>query len=165
MNQYAISREAHHFFNMLEEFSENSGFLYDIQPGLITGNIHNISSPQDDAIGIFYAAYHNSSRIFKSFNELSYEERTMVRRYQPKCDNVGYWYPDFPPDSIPNEILTEKLQYLRDSLLTEKGLVIRDYFETEESNGDPIIWVELSNVHCIDCRVYGTNIKPVWWED
>ncbi len=85
VNQYAISREAHHFFNLLKEFSENSGFLYDIQPGFIAGNIHNKSTPEENVIGIFYAASHSSSRIFISHSELPIKVKSIVRNHQPTC--------------------------------------------------------------------------------
>jgi len=162
-NQYAISREVHYYFKMQKEFSESSGFLYDIQPGNIAGNIRNISTPDDNVIGIFYAASHSSSRIFKSFTELSNDERSIVRKYMPLCDNVEYFYPELPLDSIPDPQLTARLQFLKDSLLEYRGLVISDFDTEEDDNGNPAFVLDLSNFHCVDCRVYGSNVEPDWW--
>lgn len=163
VNQYAISREAHYYFNMVKEFSESSGFLYDIQPGHIAGNIQNRSTPDNNVIGIFYAASHTSSRIFKSYSSLTSEEKSIVRKYLPGCEYIEYEYPDLPIDSIPNEVLTEHLQFLEDSLLLGKGLVISNYDSEDNDYGILTMYVELSNKHCVDCRVYGSNIEPIWW--
>jgi hypothetical protein len=163
VNQYAISQETHHFFNMLKEFSENSGFLYDIQPGFISGNIHSTSATENRVIGMFYAASHTSSRIFISYEDLSKEEKFVVDRYWPKCNYVQHMLPKLPPELIPDGELTAKLQFLQDSLIMGRGLVIRKYSYRETSSGDSVIVVELSNLQCIDCRVYGSNLKPDWW--
>ncbi|MFC2116622.1 DUF4249 domain-containing protein [Bacteroidota bacterium] len=162
INQYAISQEAHHFFNMLKEFSENSGFLYDIQPGFISGNIHNISTPEDWVVGIFYAASHTSSRIFISNEDLSPEESFVVDKYWPKCVYVQHVLDNYPSNSIPDEELTSDLQYLLDSLIWDKGLVIRNKSFRVGASGCNFV-LELSYLHCIDCRVYGSNVKPDWW--
>ena len=164
VNQYAISREAHHFLNMLEEFSENSGYLYDIQPGFIEGNIHNKSTDENNVIGTFYAASHTSSRTFKSNTELSLLEKFIVLKSQPLCENIILEYPIIPPDSLPDSSLTSALLYLRDSLLTYKGLVIANYYEDEKFGVGPVIVLQLSNKFCINCKVFGTNEKPIWWD-
>lgn len=160
VNQYAISREVHHFFNMLKEFSENSGYLYDIQPGLIGGNIHNTGNPEEIVIGTFYAATHSSSRTYKYFSDLSREEKYIVQRYSPYCMNIDYRYPIITADSLlPDMELTDALNFLKDSLLTGKGLYIADYWVSD--NGDMVL--DISKGYCISCLGSGTNEKPSWW--
>ena len=164
VNQYAISQEAHHFFSMLKEFSQNTGILYDIQPGYISGNIHNKSNPEDQIIGIFYAASHTSSRIFISNDDLSAWEQAVVARYWPKCIYEYYTLPLISPDSLPDESLTYGLLYLRDSLLWGQGLMIRSKENRLPAmSDDSVIVLDLTKIHCMDCRVYGSNIKPDWW--
>jgi hypothetical protein len=164
VNQYAISKEVHHFFNMLGDFSENSGFLYDIQPGYIEGNIYNKSAPKDKVIGIFYAATHNSFRHFISFNELPHNVRSIVTQNHPSCDYQSFpEFGGFPISNIPNDTLTEALQVLKDSLLSKEGLYILDYDKFDE-DGESYISMQLINLVCADCRVSGSNIKPAWWD-
>jgi len=164
INQYAISKEVHHFFSMLEDFSENSGFLYDTQPGYVEGNIHNKSTPEDKVIGIFYAARRNSFRNIISYNDLSYDMRTIVARNHPSCDYQSYpAQGGFPTSNIPNETLTEALTVLNDSLLYSEGLYILDYDKFEE-DGESYISMQLVKLLCADCRVSGSNIKPDWWD-
>ncbi len=164
VNQYAISKEVHHFFNMLGDFSEKSGFLYDIQPGYIAGNIHNKSTPEDKVIGIFYATSHNSSRRTISYNDLPYNVKSIVARNHPSCNYQSYpMQGGFPTSNIPNDTLTEALRVLSDSLLNGEGLYILDYDKFDE-DGKSYISMQLINLMCADCRVSGSNIKPAWWD-
>ncbi|HEC41772.1 MAG TPA: DUF4249 domain-containing protein [Bacteroides sp.] len=161
VNQYAISREVHHFFNMLKEFSENAGYLYDIQPGFIEGNIYNTNNPEEFVIGVFYAANHSSSRKYKFFSDLSREEKYIVLRHKPKCKFIQYTYPNITADSLlPDEDLNNALLYLRDSLIIDQGLYILDNYFLEGLG--PV--VDLTNGQCISCLGSGTNEKPSWWD-
>lgn len=164
VNQYAVGKEVHHFFSMLKEFSENSGFLYDTQPGYIEGNIQNKSAPEDKVTGIFYAASHKSSRIFISNSELPGRARATVARYNQSCNfhNLG-GEGELPISVIPNAPLTEGLQYLKDSLIRGKGYKILDHYTFEE-NGETFLELHLTNGYCLDCRYSGSNIKPTWWD-
>jgi len=158
VNQYAISREAHHFFKMLKEFSENSGFLYNIQPGYVEGNIHNRNTPEEKVIGLFYAASHSSARIFISHSELPAEVRSVVRNHYPTCEYIEQRYEYIPDDELPVVANPEELLYLRDTLLRAKNMAIRDFWYGS------YLWVQLADKPCVDCRVYGSNIEPEWWK-
>ena len=169
VNQYSVSQEVYHFLNMLQEFSENSGFLYDIQPGFVEGNIHNISTPEENVIGMFYASSHNSSRIFLSNHMLPPRVKSIVNSSQPACDPVSCGHPNYGPPILPirpapSEELNEGLQFLRDTLLIKKGYSIYDYYEIEE-DGTTYLLLQMASPPCVDCRVYGTNIEPIWWEE
>jgi hypothetical protein len=148
---------------LLKEFSENSGFLYDIQPGFIEGNIHNKSKPEEIVIGIFYAATHSSSRAYKFHSDLSREEKNIVLRHKPECQYIQYRYPNITADSLlPDQELTDALQFLKDSLLTGKGLYIANYYVTIPGENEMV--VDLTKGYCISCLGWGTNEKPDWWD-
>ena len=149
---------------LVREFKEELNI--DVEPGFLFHVTESFQQskfyPEDQVIGIFYAANHNSSRIFISNEDLTPEERIIVSRYRPKCVYEEFNFDGFPPESIPDGEFTRKLLYLRDSLLWDQGLVIRNN-EYKQGAGGSVMWLELSYLHCIDCRVYGSNIKPDWW--
>ncbi len=64
VNQFALSEEAYNYWEQLRINSNEQGGLYEKQPLAIKGNMQNMSVPDKDVLGYFYAASVSSRRYF-----------------------------------------------------------------------------------------------------
>lgn len=83
IRQYAISEAAFTYWEKLRINSNEQGGLYEKQPLVIKGNMHNITNPDQKVLGFFGAATVKSKRIFvKKVENLPLE-------YQSVCTAEG----------------------------------------------------------------------------
>ncbi len=64
VQQLALSEGAYNYWEQLRINSNEQGGLYEKQPLAIKGNILNMSNPEKDVLGYFYAASESSRRYF-----------------------------------------------------------------------------------------------------
>jgi hypothetical protein len=64
VEQYALTKEAYEYWELLKKTTENVGSLFDPQPSQVTGNLYCISDPERKAIGFFNIGTINKERIF-----------------------------------------------------------------------------------------------------
>ncbi|MDP1621303.1 MAG: DUF4249 domain-containing protein [Bacteroidales bacterium] len=64
VRQLSISEEAYNYWEKLRINSNEQGGLYEKQPLAIKGNMMNLSKPEKDVLGFFYAASERSHRYF-----------------------------------------------------------------------------------------------------
>lgn len=64
LNQYSLSEGAYSYWDQLRINSSEQGGLYEKQPLSITGNLHNLSNPDQKVLGFFSASSVRSKRIF-----------------------------------------------------------------------------------------------------
>lgn len=62
--QYSLSEAAYTFWEKVRTNSEDQGGMYERQPLQITGNMHNLTSPEIAVLGFFSASDMKSKRIF-----------------------------------------------------------------------------------------------------
>lgn len=78
VNQISLSEAAFTYWDQLRVNSFEQGELYEKQPLSVTGNLHNITDPDQKVLGFFCAASVKSKRIFISpiddfeFNAITY---------------------------------------------------------------------------------------------
>lgn len=83
LRQYAQSEEAFNYWEKLRVNSSEQGGLFEKQPLVITGNIHNITNPEIPVLGFFEAAEVKMKRIFvKNVENLPIE-------FDPGCTTAG----------------------------------------------------------------------------
>lgn len=103
VRQLALTEEAYIYWEQLRINSNEQGGLYEQQPFAIKGNILNLSYPEQDVLGYFYAAaetsrryfYHDVEGIVLSFNNQCYESdlgRFGWREYFPREYPIYYYY-------------------------------------------------------------------------
>jgi hypothetical protein len=140
VQQHAISREAHDFWNQLKQTTENLGGLFDPQPGRIFGNMRCLTDPDEPVLGYFQAAEVTEQRMYLTFLELPRELR-----------NTGF-NESCRPDSVSVENVSRinpQIYHLVNAVY--EGLSIVGYTYTRHP--------------CADCRFQGgTLTKPAWWE-
>ncbi|PRY12639.1 uncharacterized protein DUF4249 [Pontibacter ummariensis] len=140
VKQYALTREAYQYWETLKKNTESIGTLFDPLPSQLTGNIHSLSDPSELVVGYIAASSVQEKRLFVSNDEL------------PK--NWRGTYPTCVLDTIP---VAEAPDYFETGynmpvgeIMPPMGTVVTDYTYAKKE--------------CVDCRLFGTNIKPDFWE-
>jgi hypothetical protein len=135
VRQYSVTEEAYNHWTKLKQTTESLGGLFDPMPTQVSGNIHNLNSSGQIAVGFFSAGSFDEKRIFVSFYDLP----VSLQRYATHCQY----------DSVP---LVDILRY------SDATLLIAPY-------GFPPAGYLRSTKECIDCRsLGGTTTKPSFWK-
>jgi hypothetical protein len=71
VNQYALTREAYDYWQILEKNTQNLGTLFDPLPAQLKGNIECVTNPREQVIGFVSACRVQQKRIFISNAELN----------------------------------------------------------------------------------------------
>lgn len=137
VNQYALSREAYQYWEILQKTSQQQGTLFDVQSSQLQGNIHSASNPSEPVIGYISASTVSGKRIFIDHASLSdwkeFDGNT--------CEIIG---------TIAN---------VRDidQFFFSDGFYSPYYFV----GGGGVTY---SRTSCLDCRTQGgTTVKPSFW--
>lgn len=139
VKQYSLSEGSYNYWLELEKVTESLGTLFDPQPAIVKGNFRNVRNEKDVVLGYFDASTVKEKRI-----------------YITRSDLPAARYPNFfqsCEDSITSQ------GNLLDMIKSGYTLIGEDMLE----NGFP--GFSFSFNYCIDCRLYGSNIKPEFWED
>lgn len=140
VHQYVQSREANAFYKALQDFSSNENLFIQTQPGFISGNI-KAESNTVRVLGFFEVSMVSSKRIFFNFRDVFPEG--LSSRYTLGCD-IEEFEPDF------YQVLISRLQSGRVKFLS---------FDPESNI------YSITRDICVDCTLFGTNVKPDFWID
>jgi hypothetical protein len=136
--QYAIGQEAFEYLSIMKRNSEQQGSFFDIQPSEINGNINCITDPNEMVIGFMTISGIMEKRIFINYTQVP------GWNFNMNCSTL----------TVPNR--KDSLDaYFKDgkNLVTISNLGASGKIETY--NG--------STANCLDCRLKGSSIKPVFW--
>jgi hypothetical protein len=139
VRQYAISKEAYQYWQILQKSTQQTGSIFDPQPAQLSGNMICVNHPEKIVIGFISAGQYAEKRIFIDNVELlnwKYtapgEECTVRFIAQNPSNYLIYNYDD----------TTYAPQYF----VTGGGIA-------------------LYKISCLDCtRAGGTSIKPNYWK-
>ncbi len=134
LHQLAITKEAYTYWENIRKNSDDIGGIFAPQPSEISGNIRCVSDPKERVLGYISAGVVKKKRIFAYANEIG------VYKEPADCD-VVFVNQDNP---MPFESLFNS------------GYDVTSY--SEEANES--YWVSKK---CVDCRLFGTKIKPPFW--
>jgi hypothetical protein len=140
VNQYALTKEAYQYWEIIKKSSQRTGSIFDPQPAQVVGNLHCISNPSEPVIGFVSVSHVTGKRIFIDHRQLN------------------HWiYPNAPgsvckTESIPADPINfQNFNY--------PDTTYGPYYFT---NGPTLI---VAKKVCVDCRRRGgTNIKPAFWQ-
>ena len=140
VKQYALTQDGYNFLSLMQLNTESLGSIFDVQPSVITGNIHSLTNPNEQVIGYISAGTVQQQRIF------------INRRQQ-----LPFWDYRFacalPDTTIPN-----------DSLVILSFFSLNQYDAIGESLEPPPGSITANVETCIDCRFQGgTTQKPSFW--
>ncbi len=135
LRQYALSEAAFDYWEKLRINSVGQGGLYEKQPLVVKGNLHNITNPEQEILGFFSASTVTSKHIFvKNVENLPSE-------YDPGCSTEGVEPRRTGLKGIPTTMYPAYLY------ATPYGYMI----------------ILLDN-YCYDClTLEGDTIKPAFW--
>lgn len=137
--QFALSEEAYNFWATLYKINQGLGTLFDPQPAPVVGNLINTGNPRIPVLGYFDASTITRSRIF------------IPRRDLPEELQADRGYRNCVADSVLNEdVLFQASQgfNLLSQIMNSAGQVIG---------------YTMGSIHCSDCRLSGSNVKPDFW--
>ncbi len=136
VKQYALTKEAYEFLQLMKKNTESLGTIFDAQPSELRGNIHCLNDPQELVIGFLSASSVEEKRIFITNGEaggtfrMFCEEKLITNN----PDTIRAFMPAYLPVSLINDPVT----------MVEKYVV--------------------SSATCVDCRTRGGLLaKPSFW--
>lgn len=101
VRQYALSKNAYEYLDLMKKNSESMGSIFDAQPSEIRGNIHSVSDPAEPVIGFLTASEVRQQRIFISSRQLSnwgWYQFCMLDEVLNNPDSIeAFLGPDHPP--------------------------------------------------------------------
>jgi hypothetical protein len=141
VRQMGISKEAYAFYEIMKKNTELTGSIFDGQPAVLYGNIHNISDDKEPVIGYVTISPIQEKRIFI--------RRTDVEdwRYFSGCELT----------EIPNNSNAIRESVINKSLLPTRIVFTNAIFPNIDA-------FNVAKPSCVDCRLNGgTNEKPAYW--
>jgi hypothetical protein len=154
VKQYAISKKAYMFYQLMQKNTASLGSIFDAQPSQVTGNIHVVFDSTEKVIGFVEVSQETQKRIFVSNSELphwgytnectgTYEEGPNISSFLNNTINVYHG----PNGSVTTSLLP----------------TLPDYMRPFDLNGLPTV-IFIADPSCVDCRLQGgTNKKPGFW--
>jgi len=137
VKQYALTKEGYEYWNLMRKNTEQVGTLFDPQPSSLFSNIRCLTTPDEQVIGFVSAGTISEKRIFISNAEV------VPWTYKQICA---------VEDTIAKKDITTKFA---------NGY----YIPTQaiyDMRGNIVAYLAGEAV-CVDCRLRGTNIKPLFW--
>lgn len=135
VKQYALSKEAYAYYELLKKNTESLGSIFDPQPSEDKGNITCISDPSEKVIGYVTSSTVTEKRIFISNQELN---------------DWRLFYFECVIDSVPKT--NQRIQ---------QALQLGELPFADLGPGLPYLF---SLAPCVDCTVKGgTTTKPSFW--
>jgi hypothetical protein len=146
VTQTALTKEGYAFWENLKKNTEQLGSIFDAQPSVLTGNVHNVADAGEPVIGYISAANTQSKRLFINYDELP---SSFVVKYPYDCliDTAR-----FKTENGFNEV---------DQFLVP--LPNPNYALNQFGPGPPEGYT-FSNANCSDCTIRGTTKQPIFWK-
>ncbi len=140
VRQYALSREAFEFWDILKKNTESLGTLFDPQPSQLPSNLYCETDPDEPVIGYISAGKFTEKRLFIDRAEIPFSFN--YNRY-PTCEL----------DTIP---IDSAIAFARFNGTSSIPVDTYGLFEPTD--------YLYSSSSCVDCRVQGGTLeKPDFW--
>lgn len=143
VKQYALTREAYQYWEIIKKNTENIGTLFDPLPSQQTGNIRSLTNPGETVIGYVSAGLVQEKRIFINSLDLPKEWRL----FSANCRV---------------DTLMLRDANIRDYFEGGSLMPVDEIFPP--GNAMYPIGYTYAPAPCVDCTTQGTNVKPSFWE-
>ncbi|WP_426669580.1 DUF4249 domain-containing protein [Mucilaginibacter sp. McL0603] len=151
VKQYALTPDAHDYYQQLRKNTEQLGGIFDPQPSSLTGNIHCTTIPAEQVIGYITAGTVTQKRIFISTSALPVGAQWRPLTPYSGCLLASYLYSN--PKTGNNDVA---------SYLYAPG-TINIPVEPIQQPGHPPTGYTASSGVCVDCTLRGTSKAPDFW--
>lgn len=140
VKQYSLTASGFEYWRTLRDIGERQGSIFDLQPGLVIGNIKATGS-NNQVLGYFDAAQVRTKRIFLSPVDLTEFGLTLDQSFAMRC--------------------TDQIETVS---AAELGNYMESFGETRNIIGQANDEVYLTGPKiCTDCTERGTSTRPVFW--
>lgn len=137
VTQYALTKEAYQFWEIMKKNTEQVGTLFDPQPSQLLSNIHSVNDATEPVIGFISAGAVSQKRLFIRRNEVE------PWRYRRDCemriiplDSIRFFFPN------------------------DAWIPLQEWYTPM---GGRLFGYESGIRTCVDCTTRGTNIRPAFW--
>ncbi|WP_353129311.1 DUF4249 domain-containing protein [Parapedobacter pyrenivorans] len=140
VKQYALTAEAHQYWEVLQKNTEEMGSIFDPQPSNLESNIRNVDDINEPVVGYISISTMRQKRIFIDNVELKDWEIHVP--FYDDCVLTQAGIPEY-----------------------DKYFRIRDYiplFHIRDAVGRIVAYTTTFD-HCADCTIRGTNVRPAFW--
>ena len=176
VKQINQSRDTYKFYELLNKLSDPDNIFSQLQPGFIEGNLIPETNPDEKVVGLFSISSVDNKRIFVNFEDFFPNQNTP--EYIRSCS-----IKDITPDQdrllerLKNAETADEIDELvalirKDITARIPGLIrnrnLRFFAEVNLTFGEIKIFNPLPTMvpeACGDCRIFGTNVRPDFWED
>ncbi len=167
VKQYALTKDANDYWNLLKKNTEQLGSIFDAQPSASIGNIHNVNRPTEPVIGYISAGTITQQRIFIAKAQLPNWTTTPaypVFGTNPNCqlDTISSAHGS-PPIPGQDQYFNYKATpyFLGPSYLLLPVDAIGAFRIIPHI--DPPAWTG-APVQCVDCTIRGSTNQPAYWK-
>jgi hypothetical protein len=143
VKQYALSREAYEFYEILKELSGSESLFSQNQPGSINGNVFSVDNSNERVLGYFSVSALDSKRLFFSFSDFFNSSEFPASQFDCTITRPFPFFTDF--------ITSDTYQFY----------AIPAPFGSDPDEGAGPYRVVPSV--CIDCTILGTTEVPEFW--
>lgn len=150
VRQYAITKDAYQFYQVLKKNTEQIGSIFDVLPSELTGNIHCITQPNEPVIGYVTASNVQQKRIYINHSDLPGDVHPI---YPYDCQQQLALFSD--PGTNVNEVQNTLINPPIDFIPTEADI---------KGNPPSLLGYYYSTALCTDCTLRGTVQAPSWWQ-
>lgn len=145
VNQHTIQKEEYEYLKIILKNSTQMGSFFDSQPSQFFGNIRSVSQSDEFVIGYVGAYTTETKRFFISKDELP--QTPIGNNCLSPIHRIAPEFKINDPDSL-KKYLKPNLYYV-------------PYRTWVDQYGEP--WMQLINKNCVDCRAFGSNVRPDFW--
>jgi hypothetical protein len=152
IRQRAITQEEYEYWEQIQKTSERMGSLFDPMPDNIRGNIRCVEDEKEIVVGYIGAGATSEKRMYVLNTDmphytLPYDLGT--EEWKQRCPSLSVNFTD------PNW----RFSFHNDAV------VPIDTYKIHYPDGQVDSGITFSYKKCVDCREFGTNTKPAFWED
>jgi hypothetical protein len=151
VKQQALTKEAFEYYQQLSKNTEKLGGMFDPQPSLLAGNIHNTADPAEQVIGFVTAGTTAQKRIFIDANKLPAESQYIPQHPFDQCKLDTFLF--FNPATKQNDV--------ESNIYHGNAIPVLPVGPP----GHPPAGYSASGGICVDCTLRGTNVRPSFWTD
>jgi hypothetical protein len=140
LTQYSLNEDEYHYWEKLQNSTEQVGGLYDIIPATITGNIFCKEDIMEKVLGYFSVSAVKSKRVFI------------------KDHFVGR-------NGLFDDCMSDTMKILTSLPDTIPGIDVTFWVLYDYTDLVPPTVILTNKKYCADCTSRGINVKPVFWDD